>query len=92
MRSFSSALHVCRKLLGPKGRQLPRVPFTEHCYRLFWIGRHDVFRLLMSLCNVIDGRAWLLSEKNQVLLLFDLIKGITGTLLSGLKRNYLQIL
>ena len=57
---------------------MPRIPPTEHGYRLFWRREGDVFRLLMSLQNVIDGCCWPQHDKSAVRQLAGLICHVTG--------------
>ncbi|KAK9814051.1 hypothetical protein WJX73_010626 [Symbiochloris irregularis] len=58
--------------------RLPRVPATEVGYRLFWHREGDVFRLLMSLQNVIDGCCWPRAQAPLVRQLAGLIRHVTG--------------
>lgn len=72
-------MHIdCRQLRGPDGSKLPGVPLAELSYRLFWVYRHDVYRIMMSLQNVIDGWDWLPQEQAAVEGLQDLVRHITG--------------
>ena len=57
---------------------LPSLPFPELCYRLFWWRKGDVYRLLMSLQNVIDGSTWLRKDARKVHQLIGLIHHVTG--------------
>lgn len=68
---------LCRPLQGPTGK-LSAVPFTEHCYRLFWVHRRDVFRILMSLAVRIDGAIWPQEDAEAVQQLLSLVKQVIG--------------
>lgn len=57
---------------------MPGIPLTEHGYRLFWRREGDVFRLLMSLQNVIDGCYWPAHQAVLVQNLAGLIRHVTG--------------
>ena len=58
--------------------RLGGVPFSEHCYRLFWWHEGDVFRLLMSLQNVLDGCTWASSDADLARALQSFIRSVTG--------------
>ena len=62
---------------------MPRMPPTEHGYRLFWRREGDVFRLLMSLQNVIDGCTWPQQDAPLVHQLAAFIRHVTGLPSSG---------
>ena len=57
---------------------MPPVPVPEQCYRWFWWRKGDVFRLFMSLSNVIDGCTWLQQDAMHVNELIGLIRHVTG--------------
>ena len=57
---------------------MPPVPFPERCYRWFWWRKADVFRLFMSLQNVIDGCTWPQHDAKRVHELLGLIHHVTG--------------
>ena len=57
---------------------LPGIPPAERCYRAFWWRKGDVFRLLMSLQNVVDGCTWPKQEERAVQQLQGLIHHVTG--------------
>jgi hypothetical protein len=57
---------------------MPPVPFPERCYRWFWWRKADVFRLFMSLQNVIDGCTWPQHDAKRVQELLGLIHHVTG--------------
>jgi hypothetical protein len=57
---------------------LPDIPLAEKCYRRFWWRKGDVYRLLMSLQNVIDGSTWPKEDKRRVNELVGLIHHVTG--------------
>ncbi len=57
---------------------LPGIPPAERCYRAFWWRKGDVFRLLMSLQNVIDGCTWPKQDERAVQQLQGLIHHVTG--------------
>ena len=59
-------------------KRMPGLPFPERCYRLFWNRKGDVYRLLMSLQNVIDGSTWLRQDARRVHQLIGLIHHVTG--------------
>ena len=61
---------------------LPGIPPAEQCYRAFWGRKGDVFRLLMSLQNVIDGCTWSQQDERAVQQLQGLIHHVTGQLAS----------
>ncbi|EIE27044.1 hypothetical protein COCSUDRAFT_34668 [Coccomyxa subellipsoidea C-169] len=57
---------------------LPKIPLAEKCYRQFWWRKGDVYRLLMSLQNIIDGSTWPKDDKRRVNELIGLIHHVTG--------------
>ena len=57
---------------------LPDIPLTEKCYRRFWWRKGDVYRLMMSLQNVIDGSTWPKEDKRRVNELVGFIHHVTG--------------
>ena len=57
---------------------LPGIPPAERCYRAFWWRKGDVFRLLMSLQNVIDGCTWPQQDEQAVQQLQGFIHHVTG--------------
>jgi hypothetical protein len=70
---------------------MPDIPFTEKCYRLFWWRKGDVYRMLMSLQNIIDGSTWPKEDGKKVQQLVGLIHHVTGITrdnsLPGKKNN-----
>lgn len=71
---------LCRLRQWMLQKGLPGVPFSEQCYRLFWHRKGDVYRLLMSLQNMIDGSSWLRRDARTVHRLTGLIHHVTGAL------------
>ena len=61
-----------------RGAHLGGIPLTEHCYRLFWWHEGDVFRLLMSLQNVLDGCTWQSRDAEQAHALRTFVRSVTG--------------
>ena len=57
---------------------LPGIPAAERGYRAFWWRKGDVFRLLMSLQNVIDGCTWPTQDERAVQQLQGFIHHVTG--------------
>ncbi|BDA44507.1 hypothetical protein COCOBI_05-6940 [Coccomyxa sp. Obi] len=57
---------------------LPKMPLAEKCYRQFWWRKGDVYRMLMSLQNIIDGSTWPAQDKRRVNELVGLIHHVTG--------------
>eukprot|EP01026_Neomeris_dumetosa_P026060 TRINITY_DN21328_c0_g1_i3.p1 TRINITY_DN21328_c0_g1~~TRINITY_DN21328_c0_g1_i3.p1 ORF type:complete len:535 (-),score=46.99 TRINITY_DN21328_c0_g1_i3:500-2104(-) len=57
---------------------LLRTSFTEKVYRLFWAGKGDVYRLLLSLAAQIDGRIWNQNDFQLVEEVAKLIQRILG--------------
>lgn len=57
---------------------LPKMPLAEKCYRQFWWRKGDVYRMLMSLQNIIDGSTWPSQDKRRVHELVGLIHHVTG--------------
>lgn len=67
---------MCRQ----RKARLGGIPFTEHCYRLFWWHEGDVFRLAMSLQNVLDGCTWQSGDAELAHALQRFIHSVTGAL------------
>ena len=81
LRSLMAALTslmCCRlpKWMLKKG--LPGIPPAERGYRAFWWRKGDVFRLLMSLQNVLDGCTWPRQDERAVQQLQGFIHHVTG--------------
>ena len=57
---------------------LPGIPPAERGYRAFWWRKGDVFRLLMSLQNVLDGCTWPRQDARAVQQLQGFIHHVTG--------------
>ena len=57
---------------------LPGIPPAERGYRAFWWRKGDVFRLLMSLQNVLDGCTWPRQDERAVQQLQGFIHHVTG--------------
>ena len=59
-------------------RGLPKIPLAEKCYRQFWWRKGDVYRMLMSLQNIIDGSTWPSRDRRRVNELAGFIHHVTG--------------
>ncbi len=59
-------------------RGLPKMPLAEKCYRQFWWRKGDVYRMLMSLQNIIDGSTWPSRDRRRVNELAGFIHHVTG--------------
>lgn len=57
---------------------MPEIPVTEKAYRVFWWRKGDVYRMLMSLQNIIDGSTWPKQDAKKVQELVGLIHHVTG--------------
>lgn len=59
-------------------RKLPKIPVFEVCYQRIFGSKGDVWRLLASLNDVVDGRTWPEDHEPEVKALNGLIREITG--------------
>lgn len=64
---------------GKVGEKLPSSGWGEKAYRIFWCGKGDVYRLLLSVQYRVASQTWPASDSQDVLLLDDLIHYVTGT-------------
>lgn len=59
-------------------RKMPKIPVFEKCYQKIFASKGDVWRLLSSLNDVVDGRTWPESSEPEVKALNGLIREVTG--------------
>ncbi|KAL3132344.1 hypothetical protein ABBQ32_008921 [Trebouxia sp. C0010 RCD-2024] len=59
-------------------RKLPKIPVFEQFYQKVFANKGDVWRLLNSLSDVVDGRTWPENQEPQVKALNGLIREVTG--------------
>ncbi|KAK9817000.1 hypothetical protein WJX72_008078 [[Myrmecia] bisecta] len=64
---------------------LPKVPFFDKIYHRIY-SRGDVWRLLNSLSNAIDGRTWPEEDADKVKMITGLVKEVTGVKLHAWYR------
>lgn len=59
-------------------RRLPGVPFVDKIYLAVFKEKGDVWRLLQSLSDPLDGRTWPEDQQDKVEVLLKLIRNVTG--------------